>query len=251
MTKEFKEFFEKWALKNTFYLVTGSDLPKLQEQMDGLEIHSSGIFTCCGNQFWESDPVVNPKHCDLIYENKFELPQHLDTFLKIALKNSDYPFKYGNHIEDRGSMVNFSIIGRNCTMEQRKHYFDFDNEYKERKKIADIINKTAKGVEASIGGQISIDIYEEGKDKSQVIDVIKEKENADKYIFIGDRTKPGGNDYPLAYKMWEMDDCDSYQTDSIENTIKLLKEQESPENNFKTKFTQNPLKLPNLKRINK
>ena len=38
MTKEFKEFFEQWALKNHFYLVTGSDLPKLQEQMNGMEI---------------------------------------------------------------------------------------------------------------------------------------------------------------------------------------------------------------------
>ena len=34
MTKEFKEFFSKWTEENLFYLVTGSDLPKLQEQMD-------------------------------------------------------------------------------------------------------------------------------------------------------------------------------------------------------------------------
>ena len=97
--------------------------------------------------------------------------------------------------------------------------------YDQVNEIDDIINKTTKGVESSIGGQISIDIYEEGKDKSQVLDVIHKKEKADKYIFIGDKTKPGGNDYPLAYKMWEMDDrFESYQTNDIDNTIRLLKQ---------------------------
>ena len=33
MTKEFQKFFKQWIKKNKFYLVTGSDLPKLQEQM--------------------------------------------------------------------------------------------------------------------------------------------------------------------------------------------------------------------------
>jgi len=50
MTEDFKKFFKHWVNKNTFYLVTGSDLPKLQEQMGGLEIHADGIFTCCGNE---------------------------------------------------------------------------------------------------------------------------------------------------------------------------------------------------------
>jgi len=224
MTTEFKEFFSEWVKKNKFYLVTGSDLPKLQEQMDFMDIEAEGIFTCCGNQFWKPDPSIVNVSAELIYENKFELPEHLEIFLKIVLKNSEYPHRYGNHIEDRGSMVNFSIVGRDCTMEQRQEFFEWDNKHNERKRIADIINKTTKGIEASIGGQISIDIYPEGKDKSQVIDVIKKREKADKYIFIGDRTMRGGNDFPLAYKMWEMDDCESYQTDDIDNTIKLLKE---------------------------
>ena len=52
MTKEFKKFFENWIKSSKFYLVTGSDLPKLQEQMDFLDIEAEGIFTCCGNEFW-------------------------------------------------------------------------------------------------------------------------------------------------------------------------------------------------------
>ena len=79
INKEFQKFFKEWIKKNKFYLVTGSDIVKLQEQMGGMEIYSSGIFTCCGNQFWQSDAIVHPKHCDLIYENKFKPPNNLLT----------------------------------------------------------------------------------------------------------------------------------------------------------------------------
>ena len=218
MTEDFKIFFEEWAKKNNFYLVTGSDLPKLQEQMNGLEIHSDGIFTCCGNQFWQSDPAVNHKHCDLIYENKFELPSHLEMFLNIVLKQSPYPHRYGNHIEDRGSMVNFSIVGRDCTQEQREEFFKWDIENNERQRIANIIKRKASGIDAVIGGQISIDIYPEGNDKSQILKHIE----YDECIFIGDRTKEGGNDYPLAKLMKETDNCYTFQTTGWEQAQQIL-----------------------------
>ena len=226
MTKKFQEFFEQWALKNTFYLVTGSDLPKLQEQMNGMEIHSSGIFTCCGNEFWQSDPAVHPRHCDLIYENKFELPQHLQMFLTIVLNQSPYPHRYGNHIEDRGSMVNFSIVGRDCTQEQRDEFFKWDNEHNERERIANIIKTKAKGIDAVIGGQISIDIYPTGNDKSQILDVIQQERlvEPDEYIFIGDRTEEGGNDYPVAQLLIDKDRPYgyAYQTEGPKHTQRLL-----------------------------
>ena len=218
MTTEFKKFFSKWSEKNKFYLVTGSDLPKLQEQMDFLDIEAEGIFTCCGNQYWKPDPSIVNISADLIYENKFELPEHLEMFLKIVLSNSPYPHRYGNHIEDRGSMVNFSIVGRDCTQEQREEFFEWDNENNERHRIANIIKQKAKGIDAVIGGQISIDIYPEGNDKSQVLKHI----DYDECIFIGDRTEHGGNDYPLAKLMKETENCSYYQTEGPEQTQKIL-----------------------------
>ncbi len=207
MTDEFYEFFRQWMSKNKFYLVTGSDLKKTSEQLPKYIIdRAEGIFCCCGNQFY----IKNK----LIYENKFKLPDHIETYLKIVLSNSPYPHRYGNHIEDRGSMINFSIVGRDCTQEQRDEFFKYDNEVKERQRIADSIKKAAKGIDAAVGGQISIDIYEEGKDKSQVIDVIEEREGkVDNWYFLGDRTEVGGNDYPLAYKLWKMSNGNSYQVD--------------------------------------
>ena len=224
MTKEFKEFFEQWALKNTFYLVTGSDLPKLQEQMNGMEIHSNGIFTCCGNQYWQSDPAVHPKHCDLIYENKFKPPETLLTFLGHKLRMSDYHHRAGNHIEDRGSMLNFSVVGRNCSLMERENYFKWDILNGERREIARAIEFRWLELDAVIGGQISIDIYPKGNDKSQILDIIKQEKlvQPDEYIFIGDRTEQGGNDYPLAKLMSKTDNCSYHQTEGWEQTQKIL-----------------------------
>ena len=224
MTKEFKEFFEKWSEKNKFYLVTGSDLPKLQEQMDFMDIEAEGIFTCCGNEFWEPDPHTVNTSANLIYENKFELPEHLEMFLKIILSQSKYPKRCGNHIENRGSMVNFSIVGRDCSLEERKEFFEGDNKVDERKKIANIIKQKAKGIDAVIGGQISIDIYPEGNDKSQILKHIEERENADEYIFFGDKTEEGGNDYPLAELLNHKDRPYgyAYQVDGWKDTKRML-----------------------------
>ena len=54
------------------------------------------------------------------------------------------------------------------------------------------------------------------------------KENKNRFIFIGDRTMEGGNDYPLAKVMNEMDDCEVYQAgepsaeDGYKSTQKIL-----------------------------
>ena len=233
MSDKFKKFFIQWVKNNNFYLVTGSDLPKLQEQMDGMEIHSSGIFTCCGNQFWQSDPAVHPKHCDLIYENKFKPPENLLTYLGFQIKISDTPVHSTNHREDRGAMLNFSVVGRDCTLEERQQYFEWDKESGEREKIADEVRRGWPELDAVIGGQISIDIYPKGKDKSQILEHIGKRELEmarildnlpphNEYIFIGDGIEEGGNDFPLANLMDKTDDCSSYHTKGWEHTKEIL-----------------------------
>ena len=218
MTERFAKFFDKWSNENKYYLVTGSDLDKTKEQLPIAYIdRAKAIFTCCGNQMWRDD--------ELIYDNKFKLTSKLKNTLEVVLMSNQYPHRYGNHIEDRGSMVNFSIVGRNCTQEQRDEFFKWDNEKGERKKISTFLKHKFKDLDAVIGGQISIDIYPKGKDKSQVlehIENIEEKYCPDKYIFIGDRTMEGGNDYPLAKLMTGKCFRDFYQTEGPKQTQKIL-----------------------------
>jgi len=218
MTEKFSKYFDKWSKRNKYYLVTGSDFDKTKEQLPIKYIdRAKSIFTCCGNQQWIKD--------ELIYDNKFKITKKLNKLLGTILSNSSYPYRYGNHIEDRGSMVNFSIVGRNCTQEQRDEYFKYDNENSERKIITHVIKEKFPNLDAVIGGQISIDIYPKGMDKSQVLEHIEDKEERycpEKYIFIGDRTIKGGNDYPLAKLMVGKCFRDFYQTEGPEQTQKIL-----------------------------
>ena len=224
MTKEFQKFFKQWIKKNKFYLVTGSDLPKLQEQMCMYDIEAEGIFTCCGNQFWLPNPSVPIQSADLIYNNKFKVTRKLNKLLGTIMSNSQYPYRYGNHIEDRGSMVNFSIVGRDCTQEQREEYFEWDKQSLERKIIANAIKEKFPDLDAVIGGQISIDIYPKGMDKSQILNIIEQERLVppNEYIFIGDGIENGGNDYPLAELMDNTEICDWYHTKGWEHTKEIL-----------------------------
>ena len=217
MTKKFAKFFDKWSNENKYYLVTGSDLDKTKEQLPIAYIdRAEAIFTCCGNQMWRDN--------ELIYDNKFELSTKLKNSLEVVLMSSPYPHRYGNHIEDRGSMVNFSIVGRNCTQEQREHFFKWDEERGERKKISTFLKHKFKDLDAVLGGQISIDIYPKGMDKSQIFNIIEQERlvQPDEYVFIGDRTQRGGNDYPLAVLMNNTENCDFYQTEGWKETQKIL-----------------------------
>ena len=231
MTPQFAKFFDEWTDKNNYYLVTGSDIEKVREQIPILYLErAQGVFTCCGNEFYKNKLWKNEHteemHTYKVYENKFIAPEGLTDFLMSKVDDSKFSIKTSNHIEDRGSMINFSVVGRDCTQEQREEYFQWDIKNKERKYIVDDILENWPTLEASIGGQISIDIHEPGMDKSQIFLHIKNNfsQLVEKYVFIGDRTLEGGNDYPLAKLINKHIIGEVFQTEGPEHTRKILKE---------------------------
>ena len=216
MVRQFDNFFFQWGHRNTFYLVSGSDLEKMKEQVPEhtLEL-ASGLFCCGGNQFYVNDKLV--------YENKFKVPQTLLTYLGLQVRLSDSPVMSTNHREDRGSMLNFSVVGRNCTQKEREQYFEWDKKVGERKKIAQEIMEGWPELDAVIGGQISIDIVPKGFDKSQILEHIEKIENADEYIFYGDRIEEGGNDYPLAQMLENRTDGKVHKVNDWQDTLEQLR----------------------------
>ena len=225
MTKEFARFFDEWSKRHTFYLVSGSDIEKIDEQLPEIIMErADGIFTCGGNELWKFDPHIVNFPFDRIYRNKFKPPETLLTYLGELIRFSDTPVQSTNHRENRGSLLNFSVVGRDCTLEERAQYFEWDNEVGERREIAEYITRTWPELDAVIGGQISIDIVPKGKDKSQILKHIQEKENADRYIFMGDRIEEGGNDYPLAKLMGKTDGCRYYKVEGYKETKQILEQ---------------------------
>ena len=188
---EFKEFFKAFIASNKVCLVTGSDYAKTVEQL-GADICESvvTVYNCSGNDTWFKGKRVNSK--------PFEAPKELYDFMYGWLQTSSFPLRTGNHIEERTGTINFSIVGRNCTLGERKMYVKHDIENRERESIAFQINLDFPDITATIGGETGIDIYRKGCDKSQILEDFNKD---DTIYFFGDKMDPGGNDWPLAAKL--------------------------------------------------
>ena len=123
----------------------------------------------------------------------------LSVLLKTA-SDTHTKIKTGTFVEWRDSQINFSVVGRNCTSEQRDDYIQWDKKSGERSKIVENLRKEFKGWGLSfrLGGQISIDITREGWDKSYAFNNMLE--SPDQCVFFGDKICKDGNDLDIAMK---------------------------------------------------
>lgn len=206
---EFKDWFIEFCISNNVYLVTGSDYEKTREQLgDKLLRWPIFVYNCSGNEVWAKGSKLKTK--------EWNPPSELYDFLNGWLQSSKFPARMGNHIEERSGMINFSVVGRNATLGERKLYIEYDLENRERETIAFQINSTFEGITATIGGETGLDIHPTGWDKSQIL---KDFDlNNDIIHFFGDKTLPGGNDYPLAKNLKNV-----HQVRDWRNTWETLK----------------------------
>lgn len=218
MEEDFASFFESWIANKNVYLVSGSDLPKIREQIPSKVLNKcKGVFSCMGNELWQKDQ--NDNLCQ-VYRNKLGLPKEIKSWLNEKIKDSEFERKQPPHFEFRSGMVNFSVVGRGASAALRRYYYEWDEGKIERKIIAEEFNELFRekyGLEALIGGQTSLDIQKVGKDKSQILDHL----NFEKYIFLGDRCFEGGNDYSISLKVDE-----ACQVTDYKHTKKLLESYE-------------------------
>jgi phosphomannomutase len=216
--ENFASVFLDWMEKENaeVYLVSGSDIKKIQQQIFNEFLNQcTGIFCCTANQLYKKEK--------LIYENIFTLPPFLIEDLEIYLEEAQYSFKTGNHIEQRPGMLNFSVLGRNANLLQRETYAKWDRGAREREDIVEYITSNYPELDASIGGVTSVDIYPKGKDKSQVVKYLRgqHQENIS-MIFVGDKTMVGGNDHPLAVVLEQDPNSFWFQVESYEETRALI-----------------------------
>jgi phosphomannomutase len=212
---EFEIFLLHFSKYEEVYLVTGSDKDKTIEQVGKEVWHAAaGCLQSCGNHIFVKGEEV--------YRNNWEPNEDLIELLESFLKISKWRTQTSNHIERRIGLVNFSVVGRDCTQEQRDEYGKWDDGYGERLEFAKIINKSFPELEASVGGQISIDIHPRGANKSQAKEWILKRHLANPIInFFGDKTLPGGNDYDLA-KVLEGGFHKVYQVNDWKDTYRIL-----------------------------
>ena len=217
MDSEFKQFFDTFCLNNPVYLVTGSDRPKTVEQLtESTYKLCKRVYQCSGNDVYEGNQNIRA--------NSWKLPHSAYVWLEDALEQSDFSIRTGNHIDVRPGMVNFSILGRNASVEQRKAYVTYETKHNERRFIADLFNARfgEYGIVANVAGDTGIDIQPIGADKAQIVpELIELNPNAD-IFFYGDKTQPGGNDHTIASALLELGHA-VFPVDSWKDTFTLLK----------------------------
>lgn len=212
---KFAVFFTDFCAENDVYLVTGSDKEKTIQQL-GEEIYSLAqrVYNCSGCDVWEGETHIR--------SNKWTLNKKTRSWLQNWLKESTFPLRTGLHIEERPGMINFSIVGRNATLGERKLYVKHDIENEERDVIAAQFNAEFPNLIARPGGETGIDISPMGSDKSQILQDF-DKQN-DFIYFYGDRMDFLGNDYPLKMKLltgqWR---CSTVEVNGWKQTWEKLK----------------------------
>jgi phosphomannomutase len=228
ITKSFKKVFQRWLRDKEAYIVSGGDFVRLIDQLgiDTMEM-TNGVFSCMGNMFHQRREQINESgysEWDIIYENTFKEAKNLTRALNSIAAKSDFPLKTGTHWERRMGMINFSVVGVDATVEQRQKYKEWDSDCSERKEIVEKLSRKYPKLDFVIGGAVSIDIFNKGCDKSQVIDkYFKEAIEYNQIHFVGDRIPFPGNDYSLAEALRQHPNGTAHSVECWQDTSELLK----------------------------
>ena len=208
---KFEEFFLGFATKNDVTIVGGSTYKMIQKQL-GKDICNrvDSVFACQGTQQYKNGKVQ--------FKEEVEWPSHLNEVLRTFLVQSSWNYKYSSNINNRDSMINFSVVGRDCPPEKREEYNIWDQTNGERAHIASYINQYFPTLECTVGGEISVDITPKGVGKHKILDHIEGD-----VTFFGDKCDEGGNDHSLAKKLEESDQT-VHRVKTWKDTEKILKE---------------------------
>lgn len=203
----FGKWFHSFQQTHTTYLITGSEYGSAAYQL-GTDILKNFklVFTCMGNEIYESGKLIK--------RNNWAMPAPLQEELTKLVEQSRCPTKTGRHIEQRTGVVSFSTVGRNALAEERAEYIKYDKASGERDSMQARLEATFPDYDVTIAGDLGIDIYPKGRGKDQVLAWITDRP----IVFFGDRTRPGGNDFPLA----TVADL-THQVDDWQHTWELLR----------------------------
>jgi phosphomannomutase len=198
ITPEMKELIK--SLDNSKYelgVVSGSDLNKIKEQLEEAANHFTWIFTENGLVTYFAGQPTPYSSTSLIKHLGEGNYQELVNECLWVLCETKLPLKRGVFLELRTGLLNICPVGRTCSQKEREEFEEYDKKHKVRERIVNQLSLRLKHLKLkfSIGGQISIDAFPEGWDKTYCLQFINGK--YDEIKFYGDNIRPGGNDYEI------------------------------------------------------
>jgi HAD superfamily hydrolase (TIGR01484 family) len=179
-------------IENSCYIATGSDYAKTEEQLgEAILMACERVYNCSGNDVWEKGKNI--------FTTEIEVPEPMQTLFDEFLNDSQFGIKTGNHVELRPGMINFSIVGRNATKEDRQAYIHWDRAINERVLLKAMLSDAFLEWDINVAGDTGIDIVPWGHGKEQILKDFNPI--SDEIYFFGDKMAEGGNDYKLAQKI--------------------------------------------------
>ena len=201
--------------------VGGSDLAKQQEQLGedaARDLFDFGFSENGATAFRRGKLIGQESFIGYLGEHNYK---RLVNWSLHYLADLDIPVKRGLFIEFRNAMVNISPIGRQCTYAERLEFAKYDEEHRVRERMVAALRAEFGdlGLQFSIGGQISIDVFPRGWDKTYCLRHLV-GEGFTAVHFFGDRTAPGGNDHEI----FSHADVCGHTVTSPEETMRQLRD---------------------------
>lgn len=201
---------EQLSKESKIGIVSGSGIDFIAEQIDGVFseefMQDLMIMPCNGTQRFqwrngEYECVYSVNMIDELGRVNYAdiLARLLREQYRFMMDSNASLDCTGKFFDYRGSMLNWSPMGRNGNKETRKTFMKYDKENNYRTEVIEGILKYfgSQQIRATVklGGDTSFDIYPDGWDKTYCLRHV-ESDMRDIYFF-GDRCFPGGNDYEL------------------------------------------------------
>lgn len=195
-------------------IVSGSPMNYIQEQLKTRENEYSDtlvIMPCNGTQVFtlsnsssEYELLYGLTMKDFLEQNSSLTDPYKDLVTNILELQLYAMRKYkfsptGNFVSDRGSMLNWSMIGRDASHEVRDTFTIEETTRPIRKHLCECLrvrldDSGLHGIDLTLGGSTSIDIFPKGWDKTYALNHLSSDTEA---WFWGDKCHPLGNDHEL------------------------------------------------------
>lgn len=218
------------TLENTTIGIVGGS--NFEKQIEQLGEDTLNLFDYCFSEnglvaFENKNGKLESFHSNSI--TKYLGNTNFNKLINICLSELakvECPVKTGTFIETRTGMINICPVGRSCSQVERDNFDELDKKHNYRTKLVDCVskkweqyrseNEDVAELSFSIGGQISIDVFPKGWDKTYCLQFVKD--SYDRILFFGDKTMKGGNDFEI----FNHDLTESYTVTSPEDTISKL-----------------------------
>ncbi|XP_045214571.1 phosphomannomutase 1-like isoform X2 [Mercenaria mercenaria] len=195
---DMEQFLQKLRSKVKVALVGGSDLHKIAEQMGGDDVIDKFDYVFAENGLVAFKDGKQIGQENLQKHMGDDILQKVINFCLHYMSQLTLPVKRGTFVEFRSSMLNICPVGRSCSQAERDEFSAYDQEHKIREKFKAALEKEFgnAGLQFAIGGQISLDIFPVGWNKTFCLQFL-EKDSFETMHFFGDKTAKGGNDHEI------------------------------------------------------